>query len=83
MSKAGLNVKGAILQRVETYGPGATGPRDPQERLSELSEILAAGLMRAAARKSSRFSPPAGESSLDFMGAESGHPTQFASEKPE
>ena len=55
----------------------------PNDRLIEIAEILAAGLMRAAARKSSRLSPSAGESSLDFMGAESGHPTQFASEKLE
>ncbi len=75
MSNAGPSVKGAIWQRVEKYGPGGPAPRDPQERLSEVAEILAAGLTRAAARKSSQFSPTAGESSLDFTPTESGHPT--------
>jgi hypothetical protein len=44
------------------------------ERLSEVAEILAAGLVRLLARKSSRKSPDIRESSLDFMGHQSGHP---------
>jgi len=42
--------------------------------LSELADILAAGLMRALARKSSRNSADVGESSLHISGAKSGHP---------
>jgi hypothetical protein len=42
------------------------------ERLSEIAEILAAGLMRIRARKSSQFSADCGESCLDFPGHQSG-----------
>jgi hypothetical protein len=45
------------------------------ERLSEIAEILAAGLMRVVARKSSPISADTGESSLDISGHQSGHPT--------
>ncbi len=44
-------------------------------RLSEIVEILAAGFMRAKARKSSAICADVGESSLDISPAESGHPT--------
>jgi hypothetical protein len=43
------------------------------ERLDEISEILAAGLMRLRARKSSPLSPDHGESSLDFSPDQGGH----------
>jgi hypothetical protein len=43
------------------------------ERLGEIAEILAAGLMRLHARKSSPFSPNTGESSLDCPACRSGH----------
>jgi hypothetical protein len=39
----------------------------PAERLAELGEILALGLMRLHARKSSRLSGDCGESSVDFL----------------
>lgn len=42
--------------------------------LSELAEILAIGLMRLSARKSSAKPVDIGESSLDFTGHQSGHP---------
>lgn len=45
------------------------------ESLAEIAEILAAGLMRLKARKSSGLSADPGESSLDFSGHQSGHPT--------
>ena len=48
----------------------------PEERLKELAEILAAGLMRVAARKSSEVCADSGESSLHFSPTQSGHPTQ-------
>lgn len=41
-------------------------------RLAELTEILAAGLMRLEARKSSRMSEDLGESSLHFAPDQSG-----------
>jgi hypothetical protein len=43
------------------------------ERLNELAEVLAVGLMRLRARKSSQLSPHTGESSLDCPGHRSGH----------
>jgi hypothetical protein len=49
--------------------------RSKGERLDEIAEILAVGLMRLMARKSSPISAEPGESSLDLSAAESGHPT--------
>jgi hypothetical protein len=43
------------------------------ERLDEIAEILASGLMRLRARQSSPLSLHAGESSLDCAGLRSGH----------
>ena len=43
------------------------------ERLAEIAEILAAGLMRLRARKSSPLSADRGESSLDCAAHQSGH----------
>ena len=43
------------------------------ERLDEVAEILAAGLMRARARQSSSQSADFGEGSLDCPAAQSGH----------
>ena len=43
------------------------------ERLDEIADILAAGLIRLRARKSSRLSRDRGESSLDFSPDQSGH----------
>jgi hypothetical protein len=48
--------------------------RDNADRFLELAEILALGLMRLLARKSSELSAQGGESSLDFTGKQSGHP---------
>jgi hypothetical protein len=43
------------------------------ERLNEIAELMALGLMRLLARQSSPFSPDGGESSLDCPGHQSGH----------
>lgn len=43
------------------------------ECLKEVAGILAAGLVRLRARKSSQFPPVFGESPLDFSGGQSGH----------
>jgi len=45
----------------------------PPERLAEIAEILAAGLMRLQARKSSALSADCGDSSVDFLPDRSGH----------
>jgi hypothetical protein len=46
---------------------------DCSERMAELGEILAAGLMRLEGRKSSGLSGQNGESPLHFMVDQSGH----------
>jgi hypothetical protein len=46
-------------------------PDDSRERIAEIGEILAAGLVRLRARKSSEFSRQIGESSLDCLGKQS------------
>jgi hypothetical protein len=53
-------------------------PIDPErlsaaERLDEIAEILAAGLMRLRARKSTPLSAHPGESSLDCPAHQRGH----------
>jgi hypothetical protein len=45
----------------------------PAERLDEIADILAAGLMRLRARKSSALSRDVGESSLDYSPDQRGH----------
>jgi hypothetical protein len=45
----------------------------PDERLDEIAEILALGLMRLRARKSSELCGHTGESSLDCPGYQSSH----------
>jgi hypothetical protein len=45
----------------------------PDERLDEIAALLAAGLMRLRARKSSPLSRHDGESSLDFSADQRGH----------
>lgn len=44
------------------------------ESIKEVAGLLAAGLVRLLARKSSELSPASGETSLDFPGQQSGHP---------
>jgi hypothetical protein len=43
------------------------------ERLAEIADLLAAGLMRLRARQSSHLSRHCGESSLDCSAHQSGH----------
>lgn len=45
----------------------------PAERLAEIAEILAAGLIRLQSRQSSPLSADSGESSLDYTAHRSGH----------
>jgi hypothetical protein len=49
------------------------GRLSPAERLAEIAEILAAGLMRLKSRQSTPLSPDGGESSLDCAGHQSSH----------
>ena len=64
--------------RPDRYLMGMGNPLHPShmtapERLAELAEILAAGLMRLRARQSTPLSAHRGESSLDCPGHQSGH----------
>jgi hypothetical protein len=54
---------------MQTY----TNRMSAAERLDEIADILAAGLIRLKARKSSGLSRDCGESSLDFLPDQSGH----------
>lgn len=60
----------------------AKAPQPLADCLTEIAEILAAGLMRLVARKSSAISAVTGESSLDLSAAESGDPTIVVRRKP-
>jgi hypothetical protein len=55
---------------------------DETERLAEIAKILAAGISRLEARKSSRKSADFGESSLHFTPAQSGDAPQYSVEAP-
>jgi hypothetical protein len=46
---------------------------DARERIAEIGEILAAGLIRLRTRQSSRMGRGAGESSLEHVASQSGH----------
>jgi hypothetical protein len=64
-----------ISMTIPKAGPTATAAEQmtPTDRLAELSQILALGLMRLHARKSSRLSADRGDSSVDFLPDQSGH----------
>jgi hypothetical protein len=49
-----------------------------RERIAEIGEILARGLVRLKLRQSSRRLPAAGESSLGFVGDQSADPDQLS-----
>ncbi|CAL80529.1 hypothetical protein BRADO6941 [Bradyrhizobium sp. ORS 278] len=51
----------------------------PAERLTEVADILAAGLTRLQARKSSSLSHNSGESSFDYPEHQSSHADRLTS----
>jgi hypothetical protein len=61
--------------RASLAGPNAIDAErmTPDERIAEIAEILAAGLMRLKSRQSTPLSPDGGESLLDCAGYQSGH----------
>ena len=63
-------------------GPNPLHPdrMSPAERRAELCRILAAGLIRMMAAKSSSLSADRGESSVDFSPHQSGHATRTQAE---
>ena len=56
--------------------PKRSSPDEAREPIAEIGSILAVGLKRLRARKSSDLSAETGESSLHFSPAESGHEPQ-------
>ena len=58
---------------MQIANPILPGRMTAAERLDEIADILAAGLIRLRARKSSGLSANHGESSLDFSPHQSGH----------
>jgi hypothetical protein len=58
------------IRRPNLLSPSAMSP---PERLAEIVEVLAAGVVRLRARQSSSLLAPPGESSLDCAGDQSGH----------
>ncbi len=63
--------------RLGPANPTPTAMLSPAERVTEIAEILAAGLMRLVASKSTPNSADTGDSLLDFSPSESGHPAQL------
>lgn len=55
-------------------GPNSTPPDNmtPEARLGEIGRILAAGIMRRIAMKSTSLSPASGDSFVDFRPRKSG-----------
>jgi hypothetical protein len=60
--------------------PAARTLPTARERIAEIAEILASGLMRLRARKSSQISPDLGEISLDILAHQSGADPNIARE---
>lgn len=68
-------------RRSRNCGPDLPSPA--AERTAEIADLLAAGLMRLQARKSSPIYPAFRESSLHFSAAESGDPARVGRENRE
>ncbi len=69
----GLNLEQRTgAESVSSRRLSATSPT-ASAHLAEIADILAAGLMRSVARKSSQISPVSAENSLDISPTKSGH----------
>lgn len=64
------------MERPPVANPIDPNHLSPEERLAELGHILAAGLIRVRANKSSALSADRRESSVDFPATKSGHATR-------
>jgi hypothetical protein len=67
------NTRYTVNDGLGSWNPATAGFLSVAERHAEIARILAAGLMRLRARKSSQISFDSGESSLDCLGHQSGH----------
>jgi hypothetical protein len=63
-------------------GPSQVGPVPSSERLAEIAEILAAGLMRLRARKSSGLLPREADFSLGTFAHQSGAVAEIEGDIP-
>jgi len=66
---------GLSPERASHRHAGSFDSSTSKERLGEIADVLAIGLMRVLARKSSGKSNQTRDCSLDFSTTESGHPT--------
>jgi len=64
---------GLSPERASHRHPGSFDRSTSKDRLGEIADVLATGLMRVLARKSSGKSNQTGDCSLDFSPTESGH----------
>jgi hypothetical protein len=63
-----------LAHPTEMQAPNFDG-ENASKHVADIAEILAAGLIRLSARKSSGKRTESGESSLDFTAIKSGHPS--------
>jgi hypothetical protein len=66
---------GPSAQRADVRAQVSFDTSSSKERIREIGAILAVGLIRVLAGKSSGQRAVSGESSLDFSAIKSGHPT--------
>jgi hypothetical protein len=69
-------MQSAVAALMKTPNPLNASRMTPAERLTELGRILAVGLVRLKANKSSDLSADQGESSVDLSPPKSGHATR-------
>jgi hypothetical protein len=72
--------RGGIRGGFVSPNPITAASLRPAERIAEIAEILAAGLVRLRARKSSSFSAHAGEIFVDCAADQSGHAAHLENE---
>jgi hypothetical protein len=70
------------MENATTFGRQAEAP-PAGARVAEIGEILATGLWRLSARKSTEKSHEPEEKSLDFTAVRSGHPTPVTRRMPD
>jgi hypothetical protein len=67
------NTRYTVNDGLGSWNPATAAFLSVAERHAEIARILAAGLMRLRAQKSSPLSPDGGESSLACLGQQSSH----------
>jgi hypothetical protein len=75
------NTKQNDADRFGQGGPLTATLLDPRQRLTEIGELLAAGLMRLRARKSSGLVPRDQDFSLETLARQSGAVAKFEGDR--